>query len=210
MANSRYRAFVLLAAFATLRWGEITALRRRDIAADASSVHVAGPFVDLPGRGLVYGPPKSRAGLRTVAIPEAIRPEILQHLETFVGTAPDAWVFTGLRKNPLRRGNFNPQSGWKKAVAEVGVPHLHFHDLRHTGNTLASRTKASTKDLMARMGHDSARAALIYQHATSDADQEIAAALSGLVDGERRRKASERPDEEDGDEGAAGVLVPTG
>jgi integrase len=96
---------------------------------------------------------------------------------------------------------------WKKAVAEVGVPHLHFHDLRHTGNTLDSRTKASTKDLMARMGHDSARAALIYQHATSEADQEIAAALSGLVDGERRRKASGRPDEE---EGAAGVLVPTG
>jgi integrase len=210
MANSRYRAFVLLAAFATLRWGEITALRRRDIAADASSVHVAGAFVDLPGRGLVYGPPKSRAGLRTVAIPEAIRPEILQHLETFVGLAPDAWVFTGLRKNPLRRGNFNSQSGWKKAVAEVGVPHLHFHDLRHTGNTLASRTKASTKDLMARMGHDSARAALIYQHATSEADQEIAAALSGLVDGERRRKASERPNEEDGEDGAAGALVPAG
>ena len=138
----------------------------------------------------MYGPPKSRAGLRTVAIPEAIRPEILQHLETFVGPAPDAWVFTGLRKNPLRRGNFNPQSGWKKAVAEVGVPHLHFHDLRHTGNTLASRTKASTKDLMARMGHDSARAALIYQHATSEADQEIAAALSGLVDGERSRSCS--------------------
>jgi integrase len=100
----------------------------------------------------------------------------------------------------------------------VKVSHLHSnpsasrrtHDLRHTGNTLASRTKASTKDLMARMGHDSARAALIYQHATSEADQEIAAALSGLVDGERRRKASERPNEEDGEDGAAGALVPAG
>jgi hypothetical protein len=69
MAERRYRAFVLLAAFATLRWGEITAQRRQDIAADASSVRVAGAFVELPGRGLVYGPPKSRAGLRRVSVP---------------------------------------------------------------------------------------------------------------------------------------------
>ncbi|MEU5690734.1 hypothetical protein [Actinosynnema sp. NPDC020468] len=73
MADRRYRAFVLLAAFATLRWGEITALRRMDVAPDASSVRVSGAFVELPGRGLVHGPPKSRAGLRTVTIPESIR-----------------------------------------------------------------------------------------------------------------------------------------
>jgi integrase len=37
--------------------------------------------------------------------------------------------------------------------------------LRHTGNALAAATGASTKELMARMGHSSVRAALIYQHA---------------------------------------------
>jgi integrase len=51
-------------------------------------------------------------------------------------------------------------------VAAIGAPGLHFHDLRHTGNTLASRAPgASLRDVMARMGHDSPRAALIYQHA---------------------------------------------
>jgi hypothetical protein len=34
---------------------------------------------------------------------------------------------------------------------------------------------------MARMGHASPRAALIYQHATSDRDQATAAALSDLA-----------------------------
>jgi len=57
-----------------------------------------------------------------------------------------------------------------------------FHDLRHTGNTLAA-TGASTKELMSRMGHASPRAALIYQHATSYRDAVIAAALSDLVEG---------------------------
>lgn len=204
MADRRYRAFVLLAAFATLRWGEITALRRMDVAPDASVVRVAGAFVELPGRGLVYGPPKSRAGLRSVAIPEAIRADLLAHLDEFTGPAPDAWVFTGQRGNPLRRGDFNPRTGWKKAVADIGVPHLHFHDLRHTGNTLAARTKASTKDLMARMGHDSSRAALIYQHATTEASRQIAEDLSRLVELERSGT------KDDGDDGTAGVLVPAG
>lgn len=41
---------------------------------------------------------------------------------------------------------------------------------------------ASTRELMARLGHDSMRAALIYQHATSELDKEIAEAVShGVV-----------------------------
>ncbi|MFF0525343.1 tyrosine-type recombinase/integrase [Actinomadura nitritigenes] len=54
---------------------------------------------------------------------------------------------------------------------------LHFHDLRHVGNTLAATTGASLKELMSRMGHASSRAALIYQHASQDRDKAIAAAL---------------------------------
>ena len=49
-------------------------------------------------------------------------------------------------------------------VAALGVPNLHFHDLRHTGNKLAADIGVSTKNLMARMGHDNERAALRYQH----------------------------------------------
>jgi integrase len=58
---------------------------------------------------------------------------------------------------------------------------LRFHDLRHTGNTIAAATGASTRELMARMGHASSRAALIYQHATRERDAAIAAALSDLI-----------------------------
>jgi integrase len=53
--------------------------------------------------------------------------------------------------------------------------------LRHTGATLAAATGASTRELMARLGHASADAALRYQHATADRDQAIARALSGLA-----------------------------
>ncbi|MET9313648.1 tyrosine-type recombinase/integrase [Kribbella sp. NPDC003505] len=77
--------------------------------------------------------------------------------------------------------------GWPAAVGKLNVPGLHFHDLRHTGNTIAARTGASTRELMARMGHDSAQAAMIYQHATSEADRAIAQAVSDAVKAERKK-----------------------
>jgi integrase len=55
------------------------------------------------------------------------------------------------------------------------------HDLRHTGNTWAAATGASTRELMARMGHSTPDAALRYQHATEDRDRVIAEALAGLT-----------------------------
>lgn len=46
----------------------------------------------------------------------------------------------------------------------------------------STSTGASTKELMARMGHASARAALIYQHASEARDVVIAEGLSAMVE----------------------------
>ena len=54
---------------------------------------------------------------------------------------------------------------------------MHFYDLRHTGNTFAASSGAGLRDLMARMGHDSERAALIYQHEAGGEDQAITRAI---------------------------------
>ena len=59
---------------------------------------------------------------------------------------------------------------------------FHFHDLRHTGNSLAAGTGASTKGLMARMGHASARAALIYRHTSEERDVVIAESPSAMTE----------------------------
>lgn len=45
----RFRALVLLAAFGSLRWGEVTALRRCDVAGDGSWVRVSRALVEVPG-----------------------------------------------------------------------------------------------------------------------------------------------------------------
>jgi integrase len=204
---ARLRAVVLLAAFASLRFGEVTALRRCDVAEDGSRVRVSRAFVEVPGRGLIDGPPKSRAGVRSVIVPAAIRAEIVKHLSEYTTAADDALLFTGEKGNALRRPNFSQRTKWTETVAKMGVKGLHFHDLRHAGNIWASKAGMSTKDLMARMGHDDMRAALIYQRATSEADKLIADRLSEMVDDHRKGTSAQDDDDQTGDGSAAPAPV---
>ena len=88
-------------------------------------------------------------------------------------------MFAGPKGGHLRRSNF--RAIWVEARLSVGLPDLHFHDLRHTGGTLSAATGASLKELMARLGHSSVRAAMMYQHATRDRDKAIAKALGGFL-----------------------------
>ena len=202
--DERFRAMVLLATFASLRWGEVTALTRSDLDLKAGTVRIRAAFTQRRSNGsaIVLGPPKSRAGRRIVGIPRAIIPALEQHMAKFVGPELGALVFSGPTGAPIRRSNFGKMSGWTHAVASIGAEGLHFHDLRHTGNTFAAAKGTKIKDLMARMGHDSERAAMIYQHQAHGADKTITDNIDAYVEAERRK-----PDDDDG---TAGVLVPVG
>ena len=53
----KYSALVLLGTFGSLRWGELAALRRKDIDLAAATVRVERQLTELPGGGYRYGPP---------------------------------------------------------------------------------------------------------------------------------------------------------
>lgn len=176
----RWRALVLLAAFCGLRFGELAALQRQDIDLEAATVTVRASVAELP-RGVRHvGPPKSEAGRRSVTVPDAILDDLRRHLAQFVTAAAHASVFLGPKGGPLRNANFG-RSIWRPATEKVGIPGLHFHDLRHVSATLAAATGASTRELMRRIGHSSPDAALRYQHATQERDVVIANALSDMI-----------------------------
>ena len=169
--DRRFYALVLLATFGSLRWGEATALRRCDLDLGTGAVRVRAAYIERSTGEMLLGPPKSKAGRRVVGIPAAIIPALQEHLSIFTKDEPGALVFPGAKGGPIRRGNFNKLSAWPRAAESIGMPGLHFHDLRHTGNHLAAKSGAGLRDLMARMGHDSERAAMIYQHEVRGADR---------------------------------------
>jgi integrase len=174
----RFRAAVLLAAFCSLRRGEILGLRRADLDLLHGTVTVRRAVVSLADGTLHIGDPKTAASRRTIAIPRVIMAVLQSHLDQYAEPTAEATLFVGEKGSLLRPHVL--QIAWDRARRQTGLGHLHFHDLRHSGNTWAAATGASTAELMARMGHASAAAALRYQHATADRDRAIANALSDL------------------------------
>jgi integrase len=184
--DQRYRALVLLGTFGSLRWGELAALRRGDIDLEACTVQVARQLTETISGAPSFGPPKSDAGVRLVPFPDVIAADLRWHLQCFAQDGDDGLVFTSPAETPLRHSNFYRRA-WLKAVEAAGLSGVHFHDLRHTGNALTADAGASLRELMERMGHSSAQAALIYLHSTSERQRKLAEAVSKQARAELRK-----------------------
>lgn len=118
----------------------------------------------------------SGPGRRTVPFSDIINAELADHLERLDPDNDQALVFTSLMGTPLRHSSFYRRA-WLPAVAKVGLPGIHFHDLRHAGNTLTADAGASLREVMDRIGHSSTRAALIHQHPSDERQRKLADAV---------------------------------
>jgi len=131
---ARYSALVLVLAFAGLRFGEATALRRRDISLDGQQVSVERSVRYVAGRWLV-GAPKTDAGRRTVALPGFVSAALAEHLAEYAPEDADALVFGTASGRFVARQNF--ATTFRRAAEAVALPPVRVHELRHTGSTLA-------------------------------------------------------------------------
>jgi integrase len=136
--------------------------------------------------------PKSGAGRRAVPIPDELLDELKHHLAEFAGPGESGRVFVGPKGGLLRRQNF--RKVWLKALTKSGVPPVHFHDLRHTGNQFAADEGATLRELMERMGHSSPRAAMIYLHVSKGRSRHIADKLSAQLKAAREADSESRED----------------
>jgi integrase len=192
----RYRALVYTAAFAGLRLGECAALTRGRVDLEHGTISILQQAQQVVGQGRILGDPKSEAGKRTVAIPSALAGILEEHLAAYVGAEDDALVFTADKGGPLLGQHFDRR--FARAREAVGLRWVRFHDLRHFAGTTAAQTGATTRELMARLGHSTPRAALIYQHATAERDHAIAEGLDRIIEqrrGARLRSAPPSPRE---------------
>ena len=103
--------------FHWLAVGQLMALRRRHLDLDGRIVRVRGSIGEIGGR-LIEGPPKSAAGRRDVAIPEAIVPRAACAPRQVVADGADGRVFVARKGRHPSGGSF--QVTWSKAVANDG------------------------------------------------------------------------------------------
>lgn len=180
-----FRVAALVTTFAGLRGGETFALAHRHLRyaepGRVSHIRVERSLLELPGEPIAFGPTKTGAGQREIAIPDRIGELLAAHAASDSGTDPDKLVFHTLAGTPISRTRRS--AVMVAARTRAGLPGVTWHTLRHTGLTLAASVPGVTvRNLMDRGGHSTARAALIYQHTAAAADTQLAIGLGKLID----------------------------
>lgn len=178
----RLQLMVLLASWCALRFGETIELRRSDVDLDAELIRIRRQAVRVKRDGhyvFVVTTPKSDAGMRDVDIPANVIPAIKTHLNTFVADDDDALLFPNESGQHLQPSTV--MRHFYKARSKAKRTDLRWHDLRHTGGTMAAITGATLAELMDRLGHSTPAAAMRYQHATQSRGREIAALLAKMA-----------------------------
>lgn len=160
-----------------LRKGELVALLWSDVDTRKNTISVSKQYVRNPNGVCELSQPKTENSVRLVSVPqEAIDLLIQEH-----DKHPDSpYLFP----SPITGEMYHPDSVvniHKKILKDAGLPHLKFHELRHTFATTALQNGVDVKTVSAMLGHYDAGFTLrTYTHATRQA-QDAAAMTMGAV-----------------------------
>ena len=170
--NPRFRALVLLLANAGLRFGEVTALKRKHFRKiDGASgeryiVNIEEGVVLVDGE-FIEGLPKSAAGIREIALPTVLTPAIDDHLAGAKVKSPDALVFPAANGNHLRNDVLNKAMKGAAKRANVEVAGVAPHAFRRGAATAYSNVGANIAEVQEFLGDASPAAALRYIASTN-------------------------------------------
>jgi integrase len=176
----RYRTMLLVAVWCGPRFGELTELRRGDVDMAEGLLRISRGVVKVEGQFIV-GPPKTEAAIRDVEIPPHIMEVLAAHLDKYVEPGDDALLFPSASNSRRHMSESSLAKVWYPARKAAGRSDLRWHDLRHTGATMAAATGATLADLMSRFGHTTVDAAMIYQHAAQGKGRQIADRMSEMA-----------------------------
>lgn len=177
------RLAVLLAGFIGLRLGEVLGLERRDFSGldTPESAWIAiQRQVNSKAKNAALTDPKACSG-RVNAIPSAIVPHIIEHLNAYVEEGETAALFASKRTANGRVSQTAFDNAWKAARNELERPTFRFHALRATALTLFNRTGATNADLLRRGGHKSLEVAMKYQHGEQERERNLTALLNEQI-----------------------------
>jgi integrase len=133
------------------------------------------------------GPTKSRAGRRTIGLPDPVILLLKVHRERQDAERKAArqlwheegWVFA----KPDGRA-LNPNTDyrqWKALLLEAGLRDGRLHDARHTAATVLNMLAVPTPTAMALMGWSTAEMAKRYQHMLDSIRRDVANQVGGLL-----------------------------
>lgn len=183
----KLEALTTLALTTGLRRGEILGLCWQDIDLEKGSLHVRRTLVYLVSHGFIEGEPKTEMSKRKIVLPHFVIEVLKRHrtlqLEARL-KAGTAWVDRDL-VFPNTYGDFLlPQTLYKqfaRLLKDLGLPHMRFHDLRHSTATLLLSMGVPMKVVQELLGHSNfSTTANVYSHVLPSMQQEAMDKMDAL------------------------------
>jgi integrase len=137
--NPRFRAWVLVACWGGLRWGELEALQPHHFDGNAITV-----IEQINNTAL-----KTKGSRRRVVLPPSVAADLTAHIANYPGT----YIFTNTAGRPLNHASFTGNH-FKKALVKAGIDRdTRIHDCRHTCAALLIAGGAHPKMVAEYLGH---------------------------------------------------------
>ncbi|MFC1848365.1 tyrosine-type recombinase/integrase [Chloroflexota bacterium] len=169
--DTLYYPLFYTAIYTGLRRSELLALSWKNVDLDFATLAVTETIHQLKSGELVFNPPKSNRGKRSVALSPSLAIMLREHKakqtafreRLGVKSHDNDLVFSNLDGAPLQPDIITRK--FRRVAHSVGLPKLRFHDLRHTHATLMLQQGINVKVISERLGHSSIAITLdTYSH----------------------------------------------
>jgi integrase len=172
------------------RWGEAEAVQAKAFNLTAGTVTITRAAKwDASTSVRTFGPPKSRAGRRTITLP----PELVETLRPILAKkSREDLVFTMPKGGQLRHATFHGRY-WRKAIEDSGIdlPWPRIHDLRHSHAAWLLSANVPIVVVQKRLGHEKITTTVdTYGHLLPETQAAAASAASLVFAGRPKTIAS--------------------
>jgi integrase len=159
--GNRLEALYVLAVTTGMRRGELLGLKWSDVDIENARLSIRRTLTRIEnGKRVALGDTKNRKSRRTVRLTQRATEALRSHLERQLGeieAAGDLYgdqglVFTTEAGTPINPSNLRQRS-FAPLLIKAGLPHIRFHDLRHTCATLLLSKGVHPKFVQELLGH---------------------------------------------------------